>query len=113
MSVRLEARLWMLQRASAAALAFCVLVHLATMIYEVRGGLGAADILARTRGNLAWAIFYGFFVTMVSVHAAVGLRTILGEWAGLRGRAGLVVALVVALSLFAFGLRAVGAVVRP
>ena len=38
--------LWIAQRASAAVLALCVVVHLATIIYAVRGGLTAAEILA-------------------------------------------------------------------
>ncbi len=36
----------------------CVLVHLATIIYAVRGGLTAAEILERTRGSVGWAVFY-------------------------------------------------------
>ena len=36
---RFETRLWLAQRASAAVLALCVVVHLATMIVAVRGGL--------------------------------------------------------------------------
>ncbi|MBC7710250.1 MAG: succinate dehydrogenase, partial [Rhizobacter sp.] len=31
-------------------LALCVLVHLVTILYAMRGGLSAAEILARTRG---------------------------------------------------------------
>ena len=40
-SRRAETLLWVAQRASAAVLALCVLVHLATIIYAVRGGLTA------------------------------------------------------------------------
>ena len=57
-SARGETRLWLAQRASAAVLALCVLVHLVTMIVAVNGGLTAADILGRTRGNPAWGAFY-------------------------------------------------------
>ena len=57
MSYRTETRLWIAQRASAAVLALCVMVHLATIIYAVRGGLSAGEILARTRGNGAWLAF--------------------------------------------------------
>ena len=47
-SARAQVRLWAAQRLSAAVLALCVLVHLATLIYAVRGGLSAAEILGRT-----------------------------------------------------------------
>ena len=78
--------LWIAQRASAAVLALCVTVHLATIIYAVRGGLSAAEIFARTRGNHAWLAFYAVFVLAVSIHAPIGLRAVLGEWLGWRGR---------------------------
>ena len=39
MKARTQALLWLAQRASAAVLALCIVVHLATMIYAVRGGL--------------------------------------------------------------------------
>ena len=54
---RVQSLLWLAQRASAAALAACIVVHLATMIVAVRGGLTAAEILGRTRGSLVWAAF--------------------------------------------------------
>jgi fumarate reductase subunit C len=50
--------LWLAQRASAAVLAICVVVHLATIIYAVQGGLTAGEILSRTRGNAGWFAFY-------------------------------------------------------
>ena len=62
MSTRTQTFLWLAQRASAAVLALCVFVHLGTMIYAVRGGLSAAEILARTRGSFAWLAFYSAFV---------------------------------------------------
>jgi len=80
--------LWIAQRATAALLALCVAVHLATMIVAVRGGLTAADILARTRGSVGWAAFYGLFVLAVAIHAPIGLRTVArrprwtGSWPG-------------------------------
>jgi len=67
-------------------LAFCVLVHLATIIYAVQGGLSAAEILGRTRGNAAWLAFYTLFVLAVTVHAPIGLRSILIEWLKWRAR---------------------------
>ena len=44
MNARAQTLLWVAQRASAAVLALCVVVHLATMIYAIRGGLSAAEI---------------------------------------------------------------------
>ena len=86
MTPRAETKLWIAQRASAAVLALCVLVHLATIIYAVRGGLSGAEILARTRGNTAWFAFYSLFVLAVTVHVPIGLRAVLAEWLGWRGR---------------------------
>lgn len=111
MSARAEARLWLAQRATAALLAFCVTVHLVTIVFAVRGGLSAAEILARTRGSIACAAFYGLFVAAVSVHAAIGLRTICAEWLGWRGRGADAAMLALALALAALGVRAVVAVV--
>jgi fumarate reductase subunit C len=107
---RFEARLWVAQRATAAVLALCVAVHLVTMILAVRGGLGAADILARTRGNVAWALFYATFVIAVAIHAPIGLRTVIGEWMQWRGRSANVACGLVGLALLALGWRAVAAV---
>ena len=110
-NVRAEVLLWTAQRASAAVLAVCVLLHLATIIYAVRDGLSAAEILGRTRGSTSWAAFYTVFVVAVAVHAPIGLRTILSEWLRWRG-AGLDAAMaVLALGLAAGGLRAIYAVV--
>ena len=76
MSARSETMLWIAQRATAALLALCVVVHLATMIVAVRGGLTATEILGRTRGSVGWATFYGLFVLAVAIHAPIGLRTV-------------------------------------
>ena len=84
MNVKAQTILWTAQRASAAVLGVCVLVHLATMIYAVRGGLTAAEILSRTQGNLAWFAFYSLFVLAIVVHVPIGLRAVLGEWLGWR-----------------------------
>lgn len=104
------ARLFLLQRASAAVLAVAVVVHLATIILAVRGGLTAGEILARTGGNLAWFAFYVVFVVAAAIHAPIGLRAVLQEWAGWRGRScDLAMALFAAL-LLVLGLRAAWAV---
>jgi fumarate reductase subunit C len=110
MSVRTETRLWIAQRASAAVLALCVVVHLVVIIYAMRGGLSAAELLGRTRGNAGWAAFYTLFVLAAAVHAPIGLRTILMEWGGSRGRSLAVAATLSAAALAALGLRAVWAV---
>jgi fumarate reductase subunit C len=98
--------LWLAQRASAAVLAVCVVVHLATIIYAVQGGLSAAEILARTRGNAAWFAFYSLFVLAVAVHAPIGLRAVLGEWLGWRGRSRDLTLLLFAAFLCWAGMRA-------
>ena len=90
-----------------------VLLHIAVIFYANQKGLGAADILARTRGSVAWAAFYGVFVVAVATHASIGVRTILGEWLGLRARARDIAAVAFGLLLLALGLRAVAAVVLP
>lgn len=107
MSARAQAFLWMGQRASAAILALCVLVHLCTIIYAVRGGLSAAEILSRTRGNGAWLAFYAVFVLAVAVHVPIGLRAILAEWLGWRDSSRDVALWVFAVFLAAMGMRAV------
>jgi fumarate reductase subunit C len=84
--IRWEARLWLAQRASAMVLAICVVVHLATIILAVRGGLSAAEILARTQGSLGWLSFYSLFIVAVAIHAPIGLRSIFAENFGWRGR---------------------------
>lgn len=92
----MTAILFIFQRASAAVLAFAVTVHLITILYAVRGGLTAGEVLARTRGNDWFLAFYLLFVLMVAVHAPIGLRNVIREWTRWRGRS-----LDVALALFA------------
>ena len=111
MSPRTQVLLWGAQRASAAVLAACVIIHLATMIYAVRNGLTAAEILARTSGSAGWAIFYAVFVLAVAVHAPIGLRNVLVEVFGWRGRSLEVAVLALGALLALWGWRAVYAVV--
>ncbi len=106
-----EARLYLLQRLSAMILAPFVLVHLGLVIYAVRGGLSAAEILSRTQGSLFWMLFYGLFVVAVAVHAPIGLRNVLREWTPWRGNSLEWAMLGFAGLLAALGLRAVAAVV--
>jgi len=105
-----ETTLWIAQRVSAAVLAVCVAVHLATIVYAVQGGLSAAEIFGRTRGNHAWLAFYSVFVIAVSVHAPIGLRTIFLEWLRWRGATRDVVLALFAAALAWLGMRAVFAV---
>lgn len=100
-------RLYMAQRISALIMAPLVLMHLGVMIYAIQGGLSAAEILGRTQGSLFWVLFYGTFVIAVSVHAAIGLRTVLSEWAGVRGTPLNIVAWTILALLVFLGLQAV------
>ena len=111
MSDRREIKFWVAQRATAVVLALCVAVHLVTLVYAVRGGLSAAEILGRTRGSIAWGTFYSVFVIAAAVHGAIGLRTVAAEWLGWRGDGAELAMTVVGLVLTIAGLRAVVAVV--
>ncbi|WP_338550388.1 succinate dehydrogenase [Roseovarius phycicola] len=106
----LNLRLYMLQRITALLMAPLVFGHLAVMIYAIQGGLSAEEILGRTQGSLAWFLFYGTFVVAVAVHGAIGLRTVVHEWGGLKGTALELFMWAVGLGLFATGARAVWAV---
>ena len=107
----METRLFVLQRLSAMLLAPLVIVHLGLVLYAVRGGLTAAEILGRTQGSIGWALFYGLFVLAVALHAPIGVRNVLKEWTGWRGQSLDLAMLGLAAALLALGLRAVWAVV--
>ena len=79
MSGVLQAKLWYAQRISAMVLGLCVAIHLLIIFYAIRGGLSAQQILGRTQGNLAFAIFYEIFVLACFVHAPIGVANILQE----------------------------------
>ncbi len=105
-----EAWLFAAQRLSAMVMAPLVLLHLGVILYAVRDGLSAGEILARTEGSLFWGAVYGLFVVAAAVHAPIGLRAILQEWCRWRG-AGLDIAMALfGLLLLALGLRALAAV---
>jgi fumarate reductase subunit C len=104
------AMLFLAQRATAFVLALAVAVHLGTILYATRGGLTAADILARTHGNLWFLLFYGLFVTAVAIHAPIGLRDVLREWTPWRGRSLDLALALFSILLLVLGLRAVFAV---
>jgi fumarate reductase subunit C len=106
----MNGRLYLAQRATAFVLTFAVAVHLVTIIYAVRTGLHAGDILARTRGNAAFLAFYIVFAVAASIHAPIGLRSVLREWSGWRGRSLDIAATLFAILLLVLGLRAALAV---
>ena len=112
MSYRSETTLWIAQRASAAVLGLCVIVHLATIVYAVRGGLTAAEILARTQGSAGWLAFYTVFVLAIVVHVPIGLRAVLAEWVGWRSASRDLALLAFAALLAWMGMRAVLGVFR-
>jgi len=105
--------LYVWQRGTAIVMAPMVAVHLVAIFYAAGHGMTAAEILSRTRGSIGWAAFYGLFVVAASVHAAIGLSNVLGEWTPLRRRGAGMIAVVFGVILFAFGMRAVGAVTWP
>lgn len=110
--VRYAAWRFVLQRGSAAVLALCVVVHLATMIYAVRHALTAQAIVARMHASAVWPAFYTLFVVAVAIHAPLGLRTVVDEWLGLRGRVVDIVLGCFALVLLGGGLYAVTSLAR-
>jgi fumarate reductase subunit C len=107
----MNVRLYVWQRATAAVMAPLVVVHIAIIFYASRQGMSAADVLARTRGSIAWAAFYALFVLAVSIHASIGVRNILTEWSPLPERRADACAVFFGLVLAVLGLRAVAAVV--
>jgi fumarate reductase subunit C len=103
---RAQTYLWFAQRLSGAVLAVAVVVHLATIVLAVQGGLTAAEIIGRVKGNAAWLVFYLVFVVAVAVHAPIGLRTILKEMTPIPARGIDGVVGLFALALLWIGLRA-------
>lgn len=102
--------LFVVQRVSAMVLALAVAVHLATILYAIRGGLTAGEILARTHHNLGFALFYVVFVLAVAAHAPIGLRNVVREWTPWGGRTIDIALAAFAAALLVLGLRAVVAV---
>ncbi len=102
--------LCLVQRLSAAVLTLAVAAHLATILYAVRGGLTAGEILARTHGNLAFFAFYSLFVAAVAFHAPIGLRNVIREWTPWRGGSLDFALAAFAVTLLVLGMRAVLAV---
>lgn len=105
--------LFVAQRVSAVVLAFAVSVHLATILYAVRGGLTAGEVLDRTRENHWFFAFYMLFVLAVAVHAPIGLRNVLREWTPWHGWSLDVALTLFALLLLVLGVRAAVGVYLP
>jgi fumarate reductase subunit C len=101
---RAQTHLWVAQRITAAVLGVAVAVHLATILWAVRGGLTAAEIIERTRGNEAWLGFYAVFAVAAGLHGAIGLRNIAAEWLGWRGRSADAAWLAIGVATAAFGI---------
>jgi fumarate reductase subunit C len=106
----MNVRLYLWQRLTAAIMLPLVLLHIAVIFYASRKGMTATDILARTRGSIVWASFYGVFVVAAAVHAAIGVRNVLTEWSPLEDRGAGIFAVVFGIVLLILGLRAVAAV---
>ncbi|MGE5512148.1 MAG: succinate dehydrogenase [Bacteroidota bacterium] len=109
----MNVRLYLLQRATAALMLPLVIGHLLLIFYATRNGLTAAEILGRTRGSVGWGLYYGLFVLAASVHAAIGVRSVVIEWGGLKRQPANIVMLSFGALLLLLGLRAVFAVVLP
>ncbi len=106
----LDIRLYMAQRVTALLMAPLVLGHIAVMIYAVQGVLSTNEIMGRTQGSVLWFLFYGTFVLAVSIHAAIGVRTVVSEWLGVKGVLLTAITIALGLGLFVLGAQAVWAV---
>lgn len=102
--------LFLLQRLTALIMAPLVLVHLGLIVYAVRDGLTAAEILSRTQGHWGWLGFYALFVVCVSVHVPIGMRNIAIEWLTLNRTVVNALSWLLGAILLLMGLRAVVAV---
>jgi len=107
MSVR--AYVW--QRGTAVLLVALIAVHLGVIFYATGKHLTAADIFARTKGSVPWAVFYGTFVMAAAIHASIGVQASLVEWMSLSRRSAQVAGGCFGVLLVALGLRAVAGVV--
>lgn len=103
--------LYLAQRLSAIVMAPLVIGHIVLMIIAVQSGLTAGEILGRTRGSWFWAAYYGLFVAAVSIHAAIGLRTIASETFRWHGASLNLMMVAAGVLLLALGGRAVFAVI--
>lgn len=110
-TLAMETRRWCWQRISAVVLAGCVVVHLGIIIYAVRGGLTAAEILGRTQGNWLLGLFYTVFVLACAAHVPMGVTNIADEWFKVRGLKSVILAQAFTWGILILGLRAVWGVI--
>lgn len=104
-------RRYVWQRLTAVLMVPLIAVHLIVIVYATNRGLSAADILGRTRGSVAWGLYYGLFVVAASIHGAIGVRGVAREWLGWGEKALDRLMWIVGAVLLLLGLRAVVAVV--
>ncbi len=102
-----EQSLFRLQRVTALVLVPLILIHIGVIYVAIRGGLSAAEILGRTSGSALWGYYYGTFVTMVAIHAPIGVRNVLREWTPLPRMIIDVACVALLFALLVLGLRAV------
>ena len=107
----MDRMLFILQRLTAIILLPLIIGHLIVILYAIKGGLTSAEILGRTQGSMLWMVFYSLFVFSVAIHAPIGLRNILIEWASLSRRASSILSLIFGLTLLWLGMRAVQGVI--
>jgi len=107
MSPKQESLIWIAQRGSAMVLIIGLIVHLGAIIAAVQGGISAAEISGRMNGHTGWFVFYLCFLVAVSIHAPIGLRSILIEVTSLPNRSVGLISLLLAVMILAPGLRAI------
>jgi fumarate reductase subunit C len=108
-----QARAWYWQRISAMVLMIFVLIHLGLILYAMRGGLTAGEILGRTQGNLGLTVFYTVFVLACVIHVPSGLQKIAEEWGGMKPSTAQLLTRGFAALILVLGLTAVWAVTAP
>lgn len=112
-AIEMQRRRWCAQRISAVVLACCVVVHLGVMVYAVRGGLSATEILERTQGSWLFGAFYSVFVLGCAAHVPIGVANIAEEWFGIRGLKSVLIAQLFTWGILILGLRAVWGGIAP
>jgi fumarate reductase subunit C len=107
----MNVRLYLWQRGTAALLAPLVLGHIAVIFYATRTNMTAADILSRTHGSVFWASYYSLFVVAAAIHASIGVRNVLSEWATLGDRLAGSFSIILGVLLALLGFYAIAALV--
>lgn len=107
----MNVRLYLWQRGTAALLAPLVLGHIAVIFYATQSNMTAADILSRTHDSVFWASYYSLFVAAAAIHASIGVRNVLTEWAALGDRCAGLFSIMLGVLLALLGFCAIAAVV--